>query len=57
MSFSGSPPIGFTEPFSDTSPVIATCGVTAVPVTSEERAVVRVIPAERPSLGVERSGT
>ena len=57
ISFSGRPPIGLTPPWSETSPVIATEGLTGIPVNSEASAVEIVMPAEGPSLGVAPSGT
>ena len=57
ISFSGRPPMGVTAPRRATSPVMAMCGSTGMPVTREERAVVRVTPAEGPSFGTAPAGT
>jgi hypothetical protein len=45
-----------TFPVRVTSPVIATSGATGVPIASERSAVMRVQPAEGPSLGVAPDG-
>jgi len=56
MVFSLRPPIARTLPRSVISPVIATSCLTALPVKAERMAVVIVIPAEGPSLGIAPSG-
>ena len=51
------PPIGSTRPCSVISPVIATVCLTGRPVSSEASAVVIVMPALGPSLGIAPAGT
>jgi len=50
------PPIAKTFPFNDISPVIPIFLLTGLSRASEMRAVVSVIPADGPSLGVLPSG-
>ena len=49
--------MGSTRPRRVTSPVIARPGFTALPLIAEKSAVVMVIPAEGPSLGMAPAGT
>ena len=56
-TFCLSPPIGSTRPCSVTSPVIPTVCLTGRPVSSDVSAVVIVIPALGPSLGIAPAGT
>ncbi|KJU83314.1 conserved hypothetical protein, membrane [Candidatus Magnetobacterium bavaricum] len=55
--FSLSPPMGSTVPLSVTSPVMAMFLLTGMPVSADAIAVVIVIPADGPSLGMAPAGT
>ena len=56
-TFSFNPPIGSTSPRSVTSPVMATFRLTGRPLIIEMIAVVMVMPADGPSLGIAPAGT
>ena len=56
MLFSRRPPMASTLPWRVISPVMATSPRTGRPDRQEMRAVVRVTPADGPSLGMAPSG-
>lgn len=57
ITFSFIPPTGSTRPVRDISPVMAIFESTGIPVISDARVVVIVIPADGPSFGIAPSGT